>query len=87
VDHTPSGSNADKRFSRSEIYRRAGWPEGTPGRLVLLKCGKSTLVDMGSLRAAVAALQGDNPRQTERVKRGRPDAISANGATGRYSIG
>ena len=43
-------------FSRSEIYRRAAWAEGTPGRVVLLKCGKSTLVDMASLRAAVASL-------------------------------
>jgi hypothetical protein len=38
-------------LSRSEIYRRAG-----RGEIVLLKCGKSTLVDMASLRAAVASL-------------------------------
>ena len=38
-------------FSRSEIYRRAG-----RGEIVLLKCGKSTLVDMASLRAAVTSL-------------------------------
>jgi hypothetical protein len=49
-------------LSRSEIYRRAAWPEGRPGRIVLLKCGKSTLVDMASLRAAVASLQKANIR-------------------------
>ena len=49
-------------FSRSEIYRRAGWPEGNPGRIVLLKCGASTLVEVASLRAAVAALPKANIR-------------------------
>ena len=44
-------------LSRAEIYRRAGWPDGTPGKITLLKCGKSTLVDMNSLRAAVASLK------------------------------
>ena len=43
-------------FSRTEIYRRAGWPDGTPGRIVLLKCGNSTLVEFASLRAAVSGL-------------------------------
>jgi hypothetical protein len=38
-------------FSRSELYRRAG-----RGEIIMLKCGKSTLVDMASLRAAVSAL-------------------------------
>jgi hypothetical protein len=38
-------------FSRSELYRRAA-----RGEIILLKCGKSTLVDVPSLRAAVAAL-------------------------------
>jgi len=38
-------------FSRSEIYRRAG-----RGEIILLKCGKSTLVDMASLRSAVSTL-------------------------------
>jgi hypothetical protein len=38
-------------FSRSEIYRRAG-----RGEIVLLKCGKSTLVDVPSLRTAVNSL-------------------------------
>ena len=38
-------------LSRSEIYRRAG-----RGEIILLKCGKSTLVDMASLRATLAAL-------------------------------
>jgi hypothetical protein len=52
-------------FSRSEIYRRAGWPEGMPGRIVLLKCGKSTLVDMDSLRTAVTSL----PKATIRPNR------------------
>ena len=38
-------------LSRSEIYRRAGI-----GEIVLLKCGATTLVDVVSLRATVAAL-------------------------------
>jgi len=38
-------------FSRSEIYRRA-----SRGEIVFLKCGTRTLVEMASLRAAVAAL-------------------------------
>lgn len=38
-------------FSRSEIYRRAG-----QGEIVLLKCRARTLVDVGSLRRAVASL-------------------------------
>lgn len=45
-------------FSRSEIYRRAG-----RGEIILLKCGKSTLVDMASLRAAVVALPHASIRQ------------------------
>jgi hypothetical protein len=52
-------------FSRSEIYRRAAWPEAAPGRIILLKCGKSTLVEMVSLRDAVAVL----PKATIRTKR------------------
>jgi hypothetical protein len=48
-------------FSRSEIYRRAG-----RGEIVLLKCGKSTLVDMPSLRAAVSSL----PRAVIRPAKG-----------------
>ncbi len=38
-------------FSRSELYRRAG-----RGEIVFLKSGASTLVDLASLRAAVASL-------------------------------
>ena len=38
-------------FSRSELYRRAA-----RGEIVFLKCGATTLVDMESLRAAVASL-------------------------------
>jgi len=38
-------------FSRSELYRRAGRRE-----IIFLKCGSSTLVDLESLRAAVASL-------------------------------
>lgn len=38
-------------LSRSEIYRRAA-----AGEIILLKCGVSTLVDVPSLRATVAAL-------------------------------
>jgi hypothetical protein len=38
-------------LSRSELYRRA-----SRGEIVLLKCGASTLVDMNTLRAVVAAL-------------------------------
>ena len=38
-------------FSRSELYRRAA-----RGEIIFLKSGASTLVDMLSLRAAVAAL-------------------------------
>ena len=38
-------------LSRSEIYRRAG-----RGEVILLKSGRSTLVDMASLREAVASL-------------------------------
>ncbi len=38
-------------FSRSEIYRRAG-----TGEIILRKCGATTLVDVTSLRSAVAAL-------------------------------
>jgi hypothetical protein len=38
-------------FSRSELYRRAA-----RGEIVFLKCGASTLVDVASLRAAVASL-------------------------------
>ena len=45
-------------FSRSEIYRRA-----SRGDIVLLKCGSRTLVEMASLRAAVASL----PRATVRA--------------------
>lgn len=43
-------------LSRSEIYRRAGRPEGDPGRIILRKCGASTLVDVPSLKAAIASL-------------------------------
>jgi hypothetical protein len=38
-------------FSRSELYRRAA-----RGEVIFLKCGASTLVDLESLRAAVASL-------------------------------
>jgi hypothetical protein len=38
-------------FSRSELYRRAA-----RGQIIFLKCGSSTLVDLKSLRAAVASL-------------------------------
>jgi hypothetical protein len=38
-------------FSRSELYRRAA-----RGEIIFLKCGASTLVDLESLRAAVASL-------------------------------
>jgi hypothetical protein len=38
-------------LSRSELYRRAA-----RGQVVLLKCGRSTLVDVKSLHATVAAL-------------------------------
>ena len=38
-------------LSRSEIYRRAG-----RGQIILLKCGKSTLVEYHSLRATIASL-------------------------------
>ena len=38
-------------FSRSELYRRAA-----RGEIIFLKCGASTLVDLDSLRAAVASL-------------------------------
>ncbi len=38
-------------FSRSEIYRRA-----SRGEIVLLKCGRTTLVDVTSLREAIASL-------------------------------
>jgi predicted DNA-binding transcriptional regulator AlpA len=38
-------------LSRSEIYRRAGRNE-----IVLLKCGKSTLVEYRSLRATIESL-------------------------------
>jgi len=38
-------------LSRSEIYRRAA-----RGEIVLLKCGRSTLAEVASLRAAVASL-------------------------------
>jgi hypothetical protein len=43
-------------LSRSEIYRRHNLPHDDPGRIVFLKCGKRTLVEIASLRAAVAAL-------------------------------
>lgn len=52
-------------FSRSELYRRAALPDGTPGKILLLKCGNSTLVDVASLKAAVAGL----PRASIRVRR------------------
>jgi hypothetical protein len=38
-------------FSQSELYRRAA-----RGEIIFLKCGASTLVDVTSLRAAVASL-------------------------------
>ena len=38
-------------FSRSDLYRRAA-----AGEIVFLKAGRSTLVTMESLRAAIAAL-------------------------------
>ena len=38
-------------FSRSELYRRAA-----RGEIIFLKCGATTLVDLASLRAAVASL-------------------------------
>ena len=38
-------------FSRSELYRRAA-----RGEIIFLKCGTTTLVDLESLRAAVASL-------------------------------
>jgi hypothetical protein len=38
-------------LSRSEIYRRA-----SRGEIILLKCGRSTLVEFNSLRAMVASL-------------------------------
>ena len=38
-------------LSRSEIYRRAG-----RGELILLKCGRSTLVQFRSLQALMASL-------------------------------
>jgi hypothetical protein len=38
-------------FSRSELYRRAA-----RGEIIFLKCGASTLVDLESLRVAVASL-------------------------------
>lgn len=38
-------------FSRSELYRRAA-----RGDIIFLKCGTTTLVDVESLRAAVASL-------------------------------
>jgi hypothetical protein len=38
-------------FSRSELYRRAA-----RGEVIFLKSGSTTLVDLGSLKAAVAAL-------------------------------
>jgi hypothetical protein len=46
-------------LSRSEIYRRAG-----RGEIILLKCGKSTLVEMTSLRATLAALPRASIRPT-----------------------
>jgi hypothetical protein len=42
-------------FSRSELYRRAA-----RGEIIFLKCGASTLVDLKSLRAAVAHLPRAN---------------------------
>ena len=47
-------------FSRSEIYRRAA-----RGEITLLKCGSSTLVDMASLRGAVAGLPRANIRRSQ----------------------
>ena len=41
-------------LSRSEIYRRA-----KRGEVVLLKCGRTTLVDAESLRACVAGFSRD----------------------------
>lgn len=38
-------------LSRSEIYRSAG-----QGKIVMLKCGRSTLVEVRSLREAIASL-------------------------------
>lgn len=38
-------------LSRSEIYRRAG-----RGEIIILKCGRSSLVDAASLKAVVASL-------------------------------
>jgi hypothetical protein len=45
-------------MSRSSLYRAAG-----EGRLILLKCGRSTLVDGASLAALVAALPAANIRR------------------------
>jgi hypothetical protein len=45
-------------FSRSDLYRRA-----TRGEIVFRKCGRCTLVEYASLKAAVAAL----PRATIRI--------------------
>jgi hypothetical protein len=38
-------------FSRSELYRRAA-----RGEIIFLKCGTTTLVELESLRVAVASL-------------------------------
>jgi hypothetical protein len=48
-------------LSRSELYRRAA-----RGEIKFLKCGTSTLVDVSSLRAAVAGL----PRAELRPEKG-----------------
>jgi hypothetical protein len=44
-------------FSRSDLYRKAARDE-----LVLLKNGGTTLVDMASLKKAIAALPALKPR-------------------------
>jgi len=60
-------------LSRSEIYRRAGL-----GQIVLLKCGRSTLVDVPSLRMVVASL----PRVTVRASEMENTSMPGAGATG-----
>jgi hypothetical protein len=47
-------------FSRSELYRRAA-----RGEIMFRKCGATTLVDMESLRAAVASLPRAQIRRSE----------------------
>ncbi len=55
-----AAASAVSGLSRSGIYREAG-----RGNITLLKCGRSTLVDMASVRAFLAAL----PRATIRPPR------------------